>query len=378
MCSSYSLATPSPNPLSPLSFYSLPTFFCLLFLFCSIYSYSLFVQRLLYNTLHSPKPLSSLAQSHFYRSMMFTIEQLELIRRLHTTGISSDQILQVFGEINVSQNSGQSNSRVPASVLAPLLVQQLTAPPASPTTSPTVSPTKSENLTVQTVPIAASVKSENLAPSPSLFEHPICSSAPRPIRSSRTPMKEITTLDDPNELEEFMRQGEEACILDMKTFITQYSLRQTTVAMMTGACPSSPFFSQHLISFRGKSAVHLQTSQRQSPRAFSPMPQEHLLLVPKLPSPSRQTRLFPRWSFESSWNEWRRRAGSAASRTLRVPSDPDPYAWELLRPDPVPRSSPSCWDRHRLQPPSSTWQKRSLSDAKGGRQSTSCLKLVCQ
>ena len=47
-------------------------------------------------------------------------------------------------------------------------------------------------------------------------------------------MKEITTLDDPAELEEFMEQGEEGCIQDMKQFITQYSLRQTTVAMMTG------------------------------------------------------------------------------------------------------------------------------------------------
>lgn len=47
-------------------------------------------------------------------------------------------------------------------------------------------------------------------------------------------MREITTLDDPGELEEFMQQGEEGCIQDMKQFITQFSLRQTTVAMMTG------------------------------------------------------------------------------------------------------------------------------------------------
>ncbi|VDM98785.1 unnamed protein product [Thelazia callipaeda] len=66
----------------------------------------------------------------------------------------------------------------------------------------------------------------------------------RPIRSQRTPMREITTLDDPNELEEFMQQGEEACILDMKKFITQFSLRQTTVAMMTGV--SQPYISKLL------------------------------------------------------------------------------------------------------------------------------------
>ncbi|VDO16223.1 unnamed protein product, partial [Brugia timori] len=57
-------------------------------------------------------------------------------------------------------------------------------------------------------------------------------------------MREITTLDDPSELDEFMQQGEEACILDMKKFITQFSLRQTTVAMMTGV--SQPYISKLL------------------------------------------------------------------------------------------------------------------------------------
>jgi len=31
-----------------------------------------------------------------------------------------------------------------------------------------------------------------------------------------------------------MSKGEEQCIQDMRTFITQFSLRQTTVALMTG------------------------------------------------------------------------------------------------------------------------------------------------
>lgn len=64
----------------------------------------------------------------------------------------------------------------------------------------------------------------------------------RPIRSQRTPMREITTLDDPSELDDFMQQGEEACIQDMKQFITQFSLRQTTVAMMTGRIFNNNFY----------------------------------------------------------------------------------------------------------------------------------------
>ena len=46
-------------------------------------------------------------------------------------------------------------------------------------------------------------------------------------------MNDIIILDNPAELEEFMKQGEEACIQDMKQFITQYSLRQTTVATVS-------------------------------------------------------------------------------------------------------------------------------------------------
>ena len=57
-------------------------------------------------------------------------------------------------------------------------------------------------------------------------------------------MNDIIVLDNPAELDEFMKQGEEACIQDMKQFITQYSLRQTTVALMTGV--SQPYISKLL------------------------------------------------------------------------------------------------------------------------------------
>ncbi|KAI3420245.1 hypothetical protein GPALN_003562 [Globodera pallida] len=70
------------------------------------------------------------------------------------------------------------------------------------------------------------------------------SSSSRPIRSQRTPMKEIITLDDPGELDEFMARGEEQCIHAMRAFITQFSLRQTTVATMTGV--SQPYISKLL------------------------------------------------------------------------------------------------------------------------------------
>uniref|UniRef100_A0A8R1HPS0 Homeobox domain-containing protein n=1 Tax=Caenorhabditis japonica TaxID=281687 RepID=A0A8R1HPS0_CAEJA len=141
--------------------------------------------------------------------MMFTMEQLELIRRLRTTGISSDQVLKAFSDLEVPPPTN--------TIYSPLLVQHLTSS------------------SVQTVPPPRTFQSEPV---------PTSSTAPRPIRSQRTPMKEITTLDDPNELDEFMQQGEEACILDMKAFITQYSMRQTTVAMMTGV--SQPYISKLL------------------------------------------------------------------------------------------------------------------------------------
>ncbi|PIO57412.1 hypothetical protein TELCIR_21179, partial [Teladorsagia circumcincta] len=118
-------------------------------------------------------------------------------------------------------------------------------------TPPEVS-TSPERLSVQTVPAASAASEPTTSRTPDASINvseaaAIPSTAPpatlpryennaggRPIRSLRTPMKEITTLDRPEELDEFMEQGEEACIADMKQFITQYSLRQTTVAMMTG------------------------------------------------------------------------------------------------------------------------------------------------
>ncbi|KAI6203977.1 hypothetical protein M3Y94_00619400 [Aphelenchoides besseyi] len=60
----------------------------------------------------------------------------------------------------------------------------------------------------------------------------------------RGPTREAMSLEDLNELEEFIGRGEEYCINDMKKFITQYSLRQTTVAQMTGV--SQPYISKLL------------------------------------------------------------------------------------------------------------------------------------
>ncbi|KAI6174910.1 Homeobox domain-containing protein [Aphelenchoides bicaudatus] len=67
------------------------------------------------------------------------------------------------------------------------------------------------------------------------------SSVCRPLRPTQQQPRSSTTgqrlevpLENPNEVEEFMQQGEEFCINEMKKFITQYSLRQTTVAQMTG------------------------------------------------------------------------------------------------------------------------------------------------
>ncbi|KAL3111769.1 hypothetical protein niasHT_011056 [Heterodera trifolii] len=98
------------------------------------------------------------------------------------------------------------------------------------------------------------------------------SSSCRPIRSQRTPMKEIITLDDPTELDEFMARGEEQCIHAMRAFITQFSLRQTTVATMTGVV----------------AAVHLQTAEWKPQGAVAALSKEHLLLVLELPQTPRE------------------------------------------------------------------------------------------
>lgn len=237
-------------------------------------------------------------------STLFTIEQLELIRRLRMTGISADAVLEAFQTLEkIETDLGASNVQslalaalmgTPPKLFANEALKPAEVPPVISTTSPTLlhhfstqafsntsgmpslstplgtsingieTPRTPPNLspehrTLTTVPFASTAADVSLF-FPNLNQQlstvpPTSSSSPstslnnnnaggRPIRSQRTPMKEITTLDDPSELDEFMAQGEEGCINDMKQFITQFSLRQTTVAMMTGV--SQPYISKLL------------------------------------------------------------------------------------------------------------------------------------
>ncbi|KAH7709661.1 homeobox domain-containing protein [Aphelenchoides avenae] len=79
---------------------------------------------------------------------------------------------------------------------------------------------------------------------PSKSVSPQPSGSSRKERSLPAGIREITTVDDPAELDAFCAQGDEACIHEMKLFIEQFHLRQTTVAMMTGV--SQPYISKLL------------------------------------------------------------------------------------------------------------------------------------
>uniref|UniRef100_A0AC34FIJ0 Homeobox domain-containing protein n=1 Tax=Panagrolaimus sp. ES5 TaxID=591445 RepID=A0AC34FIJ0_9BILA len=295
-------------------------------------------------------------------SPMFTVEQLELIRRLRMTGISADAVLEAFNTLekfesemdpnriqtialaalmgNNNNNNSSSNNQATTtstkslfsndsplstsnlelnhqlsqqqsqqqqqqilsqnvlSTTSPTLLQQLSSqafgaipstgclPPLSTPSfmtsnnssclsegsnkgSPALSPDRCPLTFPSTAAtIAAAANAVANSQDLSIFGHPTStsstpstssSSVSRPIRSQRTPMKEITTLDDPTELEDFMQQGEEGCINDMKQFITQFSLRQTTVAMMTGV--SQPYISKLLnASFLQDPSTRLETN----------------------------------------------------------------------------------------------------------------------
>ncbi|VDK68830.1 unnamed protein product [Litomosoides sigmodontis] len=224
---------------------------------------------------------------------LFTVEQLELIRRLRLTGITPEAVLEAFRaleQIEADLDAARIQTAALAALIAPatkmfqfddganafelnspILLQHLrnqapvpvtinaSSSPSLPTTSPDrcavqnpaplsttaggTTPTGASDSTAASVTTAAAP----IPPTCLLGQYNFEGSSPsscRPIRSQRTPMREITTLDDPSELDEFMQQGEEACILDMKKFITQFSLRQTTVAMMTGV--SQPYISKLL------------------------------------------------------------------------------------------------------------------------------------
>ncbi|CAD5208025.1 unnamed protein product [Bursaphelenchus xylophilus] len=203
---------------------------------------------------------------------LFTVEQLELVRRLRSSGVTADNIAEAFRamekmETEVPANPDQNPpvsaadfaafvatststptfnpaqaSSIPNSVLVRQL-QQLAEQQQQSTSAITSSAENLQRCAFTTVPESCVFGSSMHSQSSPTLPRPQPSAA-RPIRSQRQPMKDITTLEDPNELEQFMAQGEEACISDMKKFITQYSLRQTTVAQMTGV--SQPYISKLL------------------------------------------------------------------------------------------------------------------------------------
>uniref|UniRef100_A0A913HT68 Homeobox domain-containing protein n=1 Tax=Strongyloides stercoralis TaxID=6248 RepID=A0A913HT68_STRER len=239
---------------------------------------------------------------------LFTVEQLELIRRLRLTGITSDAVIEAFKTLEQFENNLENNRLQQAAIAAmlmpgtdismnfnkiplqnsigsnllssgiltnsnnqsnfdtlsqnPLLFKHLSVGGSLTNTNNnnnnnninsctnSTSSGKSPSLISETnssSPVSLSKNGEEIIKSTE--DYPFSSSPPtsnggRPIRSNRTPMREITTLDDPKELEEFIEKGEENCINDMRQFITQLSLRQTTVAQMTGV--SQPYISKML------------------------------------------------------------------------------------------------------------------------------------
>uniref|UniRef100_A0A0N5BFV4 Homeobox domain-containing protein n=1 Tax=Strongyloides papillosus TaxID=174720 RepID=A0A0N5BFV4_STREA len=243
---------------------------------------------------------------------LFTVEQLELIRRLRLTGISADAVLEAFKTLEQFENNLESNrfqqaalaamlmpgtdismnfNKIPlqnsigsnllsSSILTnsnnqsnfdtlsqnPLLFKHLSVGSSS-SISQNINNNSNNNNSISSCTNSTSSDkspsfiSEPNSSSPLSFpkageeiiksteDYPFSTTPPssnggRPIRSNRTPMREITTLDDPKELEEFIEKGEENCINDMRQFITQLSLRQTTVAQMTGV--SQPYISKML------------------------------------------------------------------------------------------------------------------------------------
>ncbi|CEF64703.1 Homeobox domain and Cro/C1-type helix-turn-helix domain and Homeodomain-like and Lambda repressor-like, DNA-binding domain-containing protein [Strongyloides ratti] len=243
---------------------------------------------------------------------LFTVEQLELIRRLRLTGITSDAVIEAFKTLEQFENNLENNRLQQAAIAAmlmpgtdismnfnkiplqnsigsnllsssiltnsnnqsnfdtlsqnPLLFKHLsvgslaninnnnnnnshnnTSSSCTNSTSSEKSPSLISETNSSSSPVSLSKSGEEIIKSTE--DYPFSTSPPtsnggRPIRSNRTPMREITTLDDPKELEEFIEKGEENCINDMRQFITQLSLRQTTVAQMTGV--SQPYISKML------------------------------------------------------------------------------------------------------------------------------------
>eukprot|EP00080_Pristionchus_pacificus_P006367 PDM66387.1 hmbx-1 [Pristionchus pacificus] len=246
---------------------------------------------------------------------LYTVEQLELIRRLKNTGISLEAVVDAFTAINtikseldaamtqsaalaylspatsaapaaaaaaaaasVSEPPTPSPVLVPASMPGPSLVPVQQAPAPVPTTPVHLVPNSIETTLASLMPSPAAVSSSMflalqgsplpLAPPSSMLHNSLAAAIaatqqaaaaaaaaqqqqqqqPRlqtpPTPAPSNPSANAASTSGEVELEDFMSQGEEGCIADMKSFITHYSLRQTTVAMMTGV--SQPYISKLL------------------------------------------------------------------------------------------------------------------------------------
>ncbi|KAI6207216.1 hypothetical protein M3Y99_01860800 [Aphelenchoides fujianensis] len=172
---------------------------------------------------------------------LFTVEQLELCRRLRSTGMSVEAILEAFRSLDAIETKLRLPAAQPPEREKSVELRAEMKPALEQPAAAVQRPLPMGAFT--TVPESCVFGTPTAAPhfAPTAAVRP----APRPLRgNNRGPAREAIVLEDPQELEEFMQQGEEACIQEMKKFITHYSLRQTTVAQMTAV--SQPYISKLL------------------------------------------------------------------------------------------------------------------------------------
>lgn len=168
---------------------------------------------------------------------LFTVEQLELIRRLRNSGVTKEQIVNAFDSLERLDKELGPIYNIPVTLTAQIQCMQ------------------SLGLSMVGLPLPQHMQNGNSGGQP-------ISSIPSPIQAPTTPSRkrshdssEITNIDIPNltngfhtpqleeeedteEFKEFVMKGDISCYDEIRQFVAAFNIRQQQVAILAGVSQS--------------------------------------------------------------------------------------------------------------------------------------------
>ncbi|XP_064604850.1 homeobox-containing protein 1-like [Liolophura sinensis] len=183
--------------------------------------------------------------NHSVEHPLFTIEQIELIRRLRSSGISKEEVIHAFDALDRLDNELRVFSRPPAN--QNLSHKQTTNEQVGSGTPPgqVLGTQTSQRLTdACDVPGTYDLMEEtcsNLSNTSSNDLNTLLGASTNSVRSSSV---QVLSEDDTEEMKEFLKKGEEAVYEEIRSFVQQQHITQMQIA--TGSGLSQSYVSRYL------------------------------------------------------------------------------------------------------------------------------------